>query len=68
MISSPKAMIIIFWLPLGFPVIHALPPKLTFTSKLFVGDILPHIVAPSQLEMMVDPWQVFEGISHKIEW
>jgi hypothetical protein len=68
MISSPKAIIIIFWSPVGFPVIQALPPKVTFTSELFVDDILPHIVAPSQLEMMVDPWQVFEGINHKIEW
>jgi hypothetical protein len=68
MISCPKAVIIIFWLPLGFLVIQALPPKVTFTSELFIADILPQIVAPGQLEMMADPWQVFEGISHKIEW
>jgi hypothetical protein len=44
-ISSPKTMIIIFWSPLGFPVIQALPRKVTFTSKFFVDAILPYIVA-----------------------
>jgi hypothetical protein len=45
MISSPKAMIIIFWSPLGVLVIQALPPKVTFTPELFVDAILSHIVA-----------------------
>jgi hypothetical protein len=45
MIGSPKAMIIIFWSPLGFPVIQALPSKVTFTSEFFVDAILPHTVA-----------------------
>jgi hypothetical protein len=31
--------------PLGFPVIKALPPKLTFTSKFIVDAIVLHIVA-----------------------
>jgi hypothetical protein len=44
-ISSPQAMIMIFWSPLGFPVIQVLPPKATFTSEFFVDAILPHIVA-----------------------
>jgi hypothetical protein len=43
--SSPKAIISIFWSPLGFPVIQVLPPKVTFTSKLFIDAILLHIVA-----------------------
>jgi hypothetical protein len=38
-------MIAIFWLPLSFPVIQALPPKMTFTAKFFVSIILPDIVA-----------------------
>jgi hypothetical protein len=37
-------MIIIFWSPLGFPVIQALPPKVTFTSEFFIDAFLPHIV------------------------
>jgi hypothetical protein len=45
MISSSKAMIVIFWSSLGFPVIQALPPQVTFTSEFFVDAILPHIVA-----------------------
>jgi hypothetical protein len=45
MVSSPNAMIIVFWSPLGFPVIQALPPKVIFTSKFFIDAILPHIVA-----------------------
>jgi hypothetical protein len=45
MISSPKAMIIIFWSPLGFPVIQALLPKVIFTSEFFVDRILPYIDA-----------------------
>jgi hypothetical protein len=45
MIGSLKAMIIIFWSPLGFPVIQALSPKVTLTSEFFVDAILSHIVA-----------------------
>jgi hypothetical protein len=45
MIGSAKAMIIIFWSPLGIPVIQDLPPKVTFPSEFFVDAILPHIVA-----------------------
>jgi hypothetical protein len=45
MLSSPKAIIIIFWSPLGFLVIQALPLKVTFTPEFFVDAILPHIVA-----------------------
>jgi hypothetical protein len=45
MISSPKAMIVIFWSPFGFPVIQALPPEARVTSELFVDAILHHIVS-----------------------
>jgi hypothetical protein len=45
MINFPKAIIIILWSPLGFPVIQDLPPKVTFTSEFFVDAILSHIVA-----------------------
>jgi hypothetical protein len=45
MINSSKAMIVIFWSPLGFPVIQALVPKVTFTSEFFVDAILLHTVA-----------------------
>jgi histone-lysine N-methyltransferase SETMAR len=45
MINSPKAMIAIFWSPLGFPLIQALPSKVTFTSEFFVSAVLTHIVA-----------------------
>jgi hypothetical protein len=45
MINSPKAMIILFWSPLGFPVIQTLPAKVIFTSEFFVNAVLSHIVA-----------------------
>jgi hypothetical protein len=45
MISSPNAMIIIFWSPLGFPVIQALPPNMAFTLGFFIDSILLQIVA-----------------------
>jgi hypothetical protein len=44
-INSPKAMIIVFWSPVGFPVIWALTPKMTFTVEFFVDDISPDVVA-----------------------
>jgi hypothetical protein len=44
MISCPKTMIVIFWSPLGLPVIQALLPKVTFTLEFFVDANLPHIV------------------------
>jgi hypothetical protein len=47
-ISSPKAVIIIFWSPLGFPVIQALAPKVIFTPKFCVDDILAHTAAANQ--------------------
>jgi hypothetical protein len=47
MINSPKAMIIIFWSPLGFPVIQARQPKVPFTSEFFVDAILLHVAAKS---------------------
>jgi hypothetical protein len=43
--NSPKSVIVIFWSPLSFPVIQALPPKMTFTAKFLVNNILPDIVA-----------------------
>jgi hypothetical protein len=44
MTSSPKVMIIMFWSPLGFPVIQALPPRVTFTSEFFADAILSDVV------------------------
>jgi hypothetical protein len=43
--QPPKAIIIVFWLPLDFPVIQIWPPKMTFTTKFFVNNTLPDIVA-----------------------
>jgi hypothetical protein len=45
MLSSPKAMIVIFWSPLDFPVIQALSSEVTFTAEFFAENILPEIVA-----------------------
>jgi hypothetical protein len=50
MISSLKAMVIIFWSPLGFPVIQALPPKVTFTSEFCVDTVLPYIVTTKRAD------------------
>jgi hypothetical protein len=61
MISSPKARIIIFWSPLGFIVIQALPPKVTFTSELLIDAILPHIVAAKPAG---DPGRRSEQLPH----
>jgi hypothetical protein len=38
-------MIITFWSSLGFPMIQTLPPKMTFTAKFFVDNILPDVLA-----------------------
>jgi hypothetical protein len=54
MISSLKAMVIIFWSLLGFAVIQALPPKVTFTSEFCVDAVLPHAVATKRAD---DPSQ-----------
>jgi hypothetical protein len=45
MINSLKAMIVFFWSPIGFPMIQAPLPKVTFTSEFFVDAILLHTVA-----------------------
>jgi hypothetical protein len=42
-ISAPKVMIIIFWSPLGFPVIDALPAGEKFTARYFCDNIIPQI-------------------------
>jgi hypothetical protein len=55
MISSPKAMIIIFWSRLGIPVIQAIPPKMPFASEFLVDAIL-YMSSPSQLVILVDGW------------
>jgi hypothetical protein len=43
MISKPKLMIIIFWPPLGFRVIDALPAGEKFTAPYFCDNIVPQI-------------------------
>jgi hypothetical protein len=38
-------MTVVFWSPLGSPVIQALPPKVVFTAQFLVDNILPDILA-----------------------
>jgi hypothetical protein len=45
-ISTRKVMIILFWSPLGLPVIDALPAGEKFTARYFHNDILPQIAEP----------------------
>jgi hypothetical protein len=40
MASSPRAMIVIFWLTLVFPVIRVLRPKVTFTVEFFIDTMI----------------------------
>jgi histone-lysine N-methyltransferase SETMAR len=42
-ISTPKVLIAIFWSPLGFPVIDALPTGEKFTALYFCDNIVPQI-------------------------
>jgi hypothetical protein len=44
MVNSPKAMAVRFWPPVGFPVIQALRPNMTLTSKFIADNIFPEIV------------------------
>jgi hypothetical protein len=37
-------MVSMFWSPVGFPVIAALPPKTKFSSAYFCDNIMPKIV------------------------
>jgi hypothetical protein len=41
--STPKVLITIFWSPLGFPVIDALPAGKKFTAWYFCDNIVPQI-------------------------
>jgi hypothetical protein len=43
MLSSPKHMITIFWLPLGFRVIRVLPKRPHFDATYFLDNILDEI-------------------------
>jgi hypothetical protein len=43
-ITSPKAMIILFWSPLRFPAIQTLPQKLPFTAEFLVDGMLPSVI------------------------
>jgi transposase len=42
-ISTPTVSIAIFWSPLGFPVIDALPNGEKFTAQYFCDNIVPQI-------------------------
>jgi hypothetical protein len=42
-ISTPKVMITIFWSPLGFPVIDALPAGENFTTQYLCDNIVPQV-------------------------
>jgi hypothetical protein len=43
MLSSPKHMVTIFWLPLGFRVIRVLPKRAHFDATYFLDNILDEI-------------------------
>jgi hypothetical protein len=49
-IAEPKVMIIIFWSPLGFPVIDALPAGEKFRARYFCDNIVPQIAKQRSLD------------------
>jgi hypothetical protein len=62
-ISTPKVLITIFWSPLGFPVIDALPAREKFTALYFCDNIVPQIAEqrssdarPKQVENWLSRW------------
>jgi hypothetical protein len=54
-VSTPKVMVSIFWSPIGFPVMIALPPKTKFTSAYFCNDIIPKIVEGMPFDVAKSP-------------
>jgi hypothetical protein len=54
-ISTPKVMVSIFWSPVGFPVITALPPKTSFSSAYFCDHIIPKIVERLPFDLVQSP-------------
>jgi hypothetical protein len=45
----------IFWLPLGFPVTIALPPRSKLTAACFCSDVITKIAKKSHLTWQIHP-------------
>jgi hypothetical protein len=54
-VSTPKVMVSIFWSPIGFPVITALPSKTKFSSAYFCDNIIPKIVEGMSVDLAESP-------------
>jgi hypothetical protein len=54
-VSTPKVMVSIFWSPVGFAVITALPPKTKFSSAYFCDNIIPEIVEGMPFDLAKSP-------------
>jgi hypothetical protein len=49
-INTQKAMVTIYWSPLGFPILEALGKRKTFTSDYFCETIAPQFVEYAPME------------------
>jgi hypothetical protein len=54
-VSTPKVMGSIFWSPVGFPVITALPPRPKVSSASFYDNIIPKIVEGIPFDLAESP-------------
>jgi hypothetical protein len=54
-VSTPKVMVSIFWSPVGFPIITALPPKAKFSSAYLCDNIIPKIIEAMPVELTESP-------------
>jgi histone-lysine N-methyltransferase SETMAR len=54
-VSTLKVMVSIFWSPVNFPVITALPSKSKFSSAYFCDKIIPKIVDGMPFDLAKSP-------------
>jgi hypothetical protein len=54
-VSTPKVIVSIFWSPVGFTVITALPPKTKFSSAYFCDNSIPEIVKGRPFDLAKSP-------------
>jgi hypothetical protein len=78
-ISTPKVMVSIFWCPVGFPVMRALPPKSKLNAEYFCDDMIPKIVKEMPFDLTIllrklmlqmdsaSPHRVRESITRRID-
>jgi histone-lysine N-methyltransferase SETMAR len=58
MVSLQKVMILVFWFPLGFPVITVPLRRAKFTAAYFCGDVIPKIIEGMPFDLTDSPRQL----------